>query len=132
MAQAKETQPKTDTGSVPSKGGAQSMPSFPAMLAQFRRVMGTQLNTFVAAFVDQHTDEQINKFLPKEVADVDNWLDNHMSAFTENEQPSVEDMIDALGTLYMMAFMERLYTHCGLEELPADDGADTDDDSEEG
>ena len=106
-------------------------PTLEKLLADFRKVYTVQLNRFVAQFVDSHTDEDIEAFLPADVSEADSWIEEHITAFVENEEPTVDDMLDGLAAIFMMAFMERLYEACGITGDEDGDEGDPDDDSED-
>lgn len=118
----------------PPKKKKEAVPTLEGMLADFRKAYGMQLNTFVVQFVEGHSDEAINAFLPEDVSEADSWIEQHINAFTENEDPSTDDILDGVAALFMMAFLERLYEACGItnEDDYEDDGDDDgEDDGEE-
>lgn len=108
-------------------GKGKKPPTLESMLSDVRKAFGMQLNTFLAQFVAAHTDEEIDAFLPEEVSEADEWIEDHVSAFTNNEDPTVEDMVDGASAVFMMAFLERLYEACGInaDGEEGDEGEDS-------
>jgi len=116
-----------------------AVPTLEGMLSDIRKAYGMQLNTFVVQFVESHSDEAINAFLPEDVSEADRWIEQHISAFTENEEPSTDEILDGAAALFMMAFLEKLYEACGItsdgdydedEDGEDEDGEDYEDDTD--
>lgn len=91
-----------------------SAPSFDKVLNDLQRVFKLQLNTFLIQFVEGNTDADIEAFLPEDLSEADAWVDEHVSVFTDNEQPTTDDMVTGMAAIFMMAFLELLYEQCGL------------------
>jgi len=135
---SKQRQPNVRRMRVPKPPGKEKpqkrVPTLESMLADIRRVYGMQLETFVVQFVDNHTDQDIEAFLPEDLAQADSWLDGLVSAFTANEDPTTDEMMDGVAAIFMMAFLERLYAVCGIasndDEDFDGDGEGTDDGEE--
>lgn len=112
-------------------------PTLDQLLSNIRKLMAFQLNTVLAEFLNSHTDAQIEAFLPEDVSEADEWIEGHVNAFIENEEPTVQDMVDGIGAIFVMAFLEQLYEHCQIEgeddedeaEDEAEDGDEPDDDN---
>lgn len=123
------------SASKPNKGTPPTKPKVPtleSMLADIRKAYGMQLNTFVVQFLDNHSDDDIEAFLPADIAEADAWIDGLVDAFTDNDDPDTDDMMDAASALFMMAFLEKLYEACGIaSEDDEVDESDDEDDSEE-
>ena len=102
-----------------------------SLLSDVRKIFNLQLNTFLTSFVQSTSDEQLEAFLPDDLSEVDAFIEAHVSAFVENEQPSTEDMIDGVAAIFVMAFMERLFDHMGIpDDEDEDDSAISDADFE--
>ena len=106
-------------------------PTLDEFLSNIRKLMGFQLQTVLAEFLNSHTDEQIDAFLPEDVSEADEWIEGHVGSFTDNEEPTVQDMVDGLGAIFVMAFLEQLYEHCQVETDDSDDEGDADDEGDE-
>ncbi len=91
-----------------------------SLLSDVRKIFNLQLNTFLTSFVQNTSDEQMEEFLPDDLSDVDAFIEGHVSAFVENEEPSTEDMIDGVAAIFVMAFMERLFDHMGIPDDEVD------------
>lgn len=108
-------------------------PTLDRMLSDVRKGMNVQVNTFLAQFLDAHTDEELDAFLPEDVGEADAWIEGHFDAFVQNEDPTTDDMVDGLSALFMMTFLERLYEHCDIgtgEESDAGDEDEYEDDED--
>lgn len=125
MVQARKIRPPFGKKAAPKP---EPPPTLDSMLSQFQQAMHLQLNTVVAQFLDGHTDDDIDAFLPEDIEEADTWVEQHIAKFTENENPSIKDMTDGLGAIFMMAFLEQLYEHCQVEE----DDEESEDESDDG
>lgn len=106
-------------------------PTLDQFLSQIRKLMGFQLQTVLAEFLNSHSDEQIEAFLPEDVSEADEWIEQHVNTFVENEEPSVQDMVDGIGAIFVMAFLEQLYEHCQIDEDESGDEPEDDEDPED-
>lgn len=113
----------------PPKMKRKEPPTLERMLAEIRKGFSFQLNTFLVQFTEANSDEDIEAFLPEDVGEADKWIESHISKFVENEDPSPDEMIDGVAAIFMMAFLERLYAHCGIGS--EDDAEDVEDDAED-
>ena len=122
--------PKATIDNPPPK---KKIPTLESMLADIRKAYGMQLETFVVQFCNNHTDADIEAFLPEDLEQADAWIDELVTAFTDNEDPTTEEMIDGASAIFMMAFLERLYAACGIanQDDETGDGEDEDGDEDE-
>lgn len=103
------------------------VPTLESMLTDIRKVFGMQLNTFVVQFLENHTDADIEAFLPEDLSEADQWIDGLIEQFTENEEPDTDDMMDGVAAIFMMAFLEKLYEACGVSSEDEDEDEDDSD-----
>lgn len=109
-------------------------PTLEKVHTDIRKAFAFQLNTFTAQFLQANTDEDIEAFLPEDITEADRWVEGLVEAFLDNEEPSVEDMLSGVSAIFMMAFLERLYEHCGIavnDDDPEDEPEDEPEDDAE-
>ena len=116
--------PRSTQSKAPEKV---KVPTLESMLTDIRKVFGMQLNTFVVQFLENHTDADIEAFLPEDLSEADQWIDGLIEQFTENEEPDTDDMMDGVAAIFMMAFLEKLYEACGVSSEDEDEDEDDSD-----
>ena len=100
--------------------------TFKSILKDVEKIFNVQLQTFTAEFLEHTTSEKLEKMIPQDVGDSDAWIEQHVAAFVEDEDPSVEDMVKGSAAIFMMAFMEQVFAHLGIDDDGDDDGGDDD------
>ncbi len=104
-----------------------------SLLSDVRKVYNVQLNTFLTQFIQNTSEQQLTDFIGDDVNKMDDFIEQHVSVFVENEEPSVEEMVDGAAAIFVMAFLERLLDHLGIADVEDDDdGDDGDDDGVDG
>lgn len=93
-------------------------PSLETVYGTFARALQTQLNDAVANFLLTLSDEQIDEFLPAEMADLDIWIEKKLSTYQNAEEPSPAQLVEASATLFFAAFCEELDTIAIDEDPP--------------
>jgi hypothetical protein len=107
-------------------------PTLEAVYSDFRKALTFQVNKVVLSFMEQHSDEALEAFLPDDIDAADAWISERLDRFLDNEDPTTEDMLDGMAALFMMAFLERIYEATGvLDETDEDDSDDSDEDDED-
>lgn len=106
-------------------------PTLERVHSDIRKAFGFQLNTFVAQFLEANTDEDIEAFLPQNIAEADRWIDELVAKFVDIESPSTDEMLDGIAAIFMMAFLERVYEHCGVDDDDEPDDEEVDEEVDE-
>ena len=102
--------------------------TFKGILREMEKIYALQLQKFTVEFLEHTPPEQLEEMIPENVGDCDAWIEEHVAKFTENEEPSVEEMVKGSAAIFMMAFMEQVFSHVGIGDAEDDDD---DDDNEE-
>ena len=116
-------------GKSTSKSDELKARSFKSIFDDVRKIFNLQLQTFTVQFVENITDEEMEAMLPEDIGDLDEWIEEYVEKFTENEEPTVDEMIEGSSAIFMMAFLEKLFDHLGIgaDSKDDDDGDDGDD-----
>ena len=123
--------PHLNMGAPPqAKPKKRPPPTLAKFLSDMQKAMGFQLQTLLAQFLETYTDEDLEAFLPENPSEADDWIEGHINAFLENEEPTIGDMTDGLGAFFVMAFLEQLYEHCQVEDGDEEDGDEEDDEDD--
>lgn len=101
--------------------------SFESIFSDVKKIFNLQLQTFTVQFVDNITSEELDAMLPEDVSEVDAWIEEFVEKFVENEEPTVDEMVEGSAAIFMMAFLEKLFDHVGIKS--DDDGDGDGDDS---